>query len=84
VDPYAYLRDVITRMPSMAASELGTLLPDRWIEDHPEHRIQERVDEAVQRAERKRRRRAERRHASTYVVPGGVSRDLSLRGEDFL
>jgi transposase len=60
IDPYAYLRDVITRMPSMSASELVALLPDRWIEDHPEHRIQERVNEAVQRAERTRRRRAAR------------------------
>jgi transposase len=64
IDPYAYLRDVITRMPSMSASELVALLPDRWIEDHPEHRIQERVNEAVQRAERTRRRRAARRQAS--------------------
>ena len=64
VDPYAYLRDVIIRMPRMSTYELDTLLPDRWIEDHPEHRIQERVNEAVQRAERTRRRRAERRKAS--------------------
>jgi transposase len=64
IDPYAYLRDVIIRMPSMSASELVALLPDRWIKDHPEHRIQERVNEAVQRAERTRRRRAARRQAS--------------------
>jgi transposase len=64
VDPYAYLRDVITRMPRMSPSELDALLPDRWIEDHPEYLIQERVNESVQRAERQRRRRAERRQAS--------------------
>lgn len=61
IDPYAYLRDVYVRLPVLGASELETLLPDRWIEEHPEHRIQARVDEAVQRAERKRRRRAQRR-----------------------
>lgn len=61
VDPYVYLRDVYTRLPALPESQLDQLLPDRWIEQHPEHRIQERVDEALQRAERKRRRRAERR-----------------------
>lgn len=61
IDPYAYLRDVYTRWPSLRESELETLLPDRWIEEHPQHRIQERVDEALQRAERKRQRRARRR-----------------------
>jgi transposase len=61
IDPSAYLRDVYTRLPALPQSQLEMLLPDRWIERHPEHRIQERVDEALQRAERKRRRRAERR-----------------------
>jgi hypothetical protein len=61
VDPYAYHRDVYARLPTLPESQLGTLLPDRWVQQHPEHRIQERVDEAVQRAQRKRRRRAERR-----------------------
>jgi transposase len=61
VDPYAYLRDVYTRLPSLGESELESLLPDRWIQEHPEHRIQQRVAEAVERAERKRLRRAGRR-----------------------
>lgn len=64
VDPYAYLRDVYTRLPTLGESPLERLLPDRWIQEHPEHLIQERVDEAVQRAERKRQRRAERRRAA--------------------
>lgn len=63
IDPYAYLRDVFTRWPALHESELEALLPDRWIEEHPQHRIQERVAEAQQRAERKRQRRAQRRHA---------------------
>ena len=61
VDPFAYLRDVYTRLPRMASSELESLLPDRWIKEHPEHLIQERVAESHQRAERTRSRRAQRR-----------------------
>jgi transposase len=61
VDPFAYLRDVYTRLPTMSASQLESLLPDRWIQEHPEHLIQARVHEAQQRAERTRQRRAQRR-----------------------
>jgi transposase len=61
IDPFAYLRDVYTRLPTMADSELESLLPDRWIQEHPEHRIQERVGEAQHRARRKRSKRAARR-----------------------
>lgn len=61
VDPYAYLCDVYQRLPTMRESELEALLPDRWIQEHPAHRIQERVDEACQRARRTRARRAARR-----------------------
>jgi len=61
VDPFAYLRDVYTRLPVLAVSELESLLPDRWIQEHPEHLIQERVNESQQRAQRTRTRRAQRR-----------------------
>lgn len=61
VDPFAYLRDVYTRLPAMAESERESLLPDRWIKEHPEHLIQERVNESQQRAQRTRSRRAQRR-----------------------
>ncbi|QDU62920.1 Transposase IS66 family protein [Planctomycetes bacterium Pan216] len=61
VDPFAYLRDVYTRLPTTPASDLPSLLPDRWIDEHPQHRLQERADEARQRADRKRARRAQRR-----------------------
>jgi transposase len=30
IDPWAYLQDVLTRLPSMAAERLVDLLPDRW------------------------------------------------------
>ena len=29
-DPYAYLKDVFTRLPTQRASEIGELLPHRW------------------------------------------------------
>jgi transposase len=30
VEPWAYLRDVLTRLPSTPAGQLTELLPDRW------------------------------------------------------
>jgi transposase len=29
-DPYAYLRDVLQRLPTQPASRVGGLLPHRW------------------------------------------------------
>jgi transposase len=29
-DPYAYLKDVLTRLPTQRASEIVELLPHRW------------------------------------------------------
>jgi hypothetical protein len=29
-DPYAYLKDVLTRLPTQRASEIGQLLPHQW------------------------------------------------------
>jgi hypothetical protein len=61
IDPFAYLQDVYARLPTTPPDELPSLLPDRWIQDHPQHLIQERVQEALDRAQRARERRAERR-----------------------
>lgn len=30
-DPYAYLKDVLTRLPAQRASEIGQLLPHQWV-----------------------------------------------------
>ena len=30
-DPYAYLKDVLTRLPTQRASEVAELLPHQWI-----------------------------------------------------
>jgi transposase len=63
IDPFAYLQDVYARLPTMGPGELPSLLPDRWLADHPQHLIPERVQEALDRAQRARERRAERRAA---------------------
>jgi transposase len=62
IDPFAYLRDVFTRLPEISSrEELQELLPDRWIERHPEHRLAHREREAQQAKQRRRERRARRR-----------------------
>lgn len=61
VDPFIYLQDVYARLPTMSTEELPSLLPDRWIKEHPQHLISQRVYEALDRAQRARERRAERR-----------------------
>jgi len=32
-DPYAYLKDVLTRLPTQKASEIEHLLPHQWMPD---------------------------------------------------
>ena len=78
VDPYAYLRDVYTRLPTLPESELDTLLPDRWVQQHPEHLIQERVDEAIQRAQRKRKKSRPSRSLSESTSLGSVAVSVKL------
>lgn len=36
IEPWAYLRDILTRMPRARHSELETFLPDIWKQSHPE------------------------------------------------
>ena len=36
VEPWAYLRDVIAELPG--APDVESLLPDRWLASHPQHR----------------------------------------------
>ncbi|MFO0181058.1 MAG: transposase domain-containing protein [bacterium] len=39
VEPWAYLRDVFNRLPQgLSDEQLHELLPDRWLQAHPEHR----------------------------------------------
>ena len=38
VEPWHWLRDLFVKLPATPSSELDSLLPDRWLESHPEHR----------------------------------------------
>lgn len=54
VEPYAWLRDVFTRLPSIDPADtesLDELLPDRWLKAHPNHRWH--IDQ-IRSAERRR------------------------------
>jgi transposase len=64
IDPFAYLQDVYARLPTMSPTQLPSLLPDRWLEDHPQHLIPQRVQEAIERAQRAHEQRAARRAAA--------------------
>jgi len=67
IDVQAYLTDVFRRIRTATPAELESLLPDRWIQAHPEARVVQRVQESHAAAARKRQRRARRRLA----VPSG-------------
>jgi transposase len=64
IDPFAYLQDVYARLPTLTADELPSLLPDRWLQEHPQHMLPQRVQEAVERAQRAAEERAARRRAA--------------------
>jgi transposase len=70
VDPSAYLRDVFTRLPQLSEGALADLLPDRWLAEHPQHRLEIRQRQADRRAQRKRQSRAQRRKALRQSLPG--------------
>lgn len=62
IDPFAYLRDVFESLPKDFSPEaVNDLLPDRWIERHPEHRLIHREKESAQAENRRRQRRARKR-----------------------
>ena len=61
VDVQAYLVDVTQHIRQATAEELESLLPDRWIAQHPQARVRQRGRESHAAAHRKRTRRARRR-----------------------
>lgn len=63
IDPSAYLRDVFERLPRMSGDQVECLLPDHWLAEHPQHRLEVREKEAAGRSQRKRASRAKRRKA---------------------
>jgi hypothetical protein len=38
IDPFAYLRDILSRLHSMPPGQLDELLPDVWFASHPSAR----------------------------------------------
>jgi hypothetical protein len=38
IDPFAYLRDILARLPTQPVDRLGELLPDVWFKAHPQAR----------------------------------------------
>jgi hypothetical protein len=38
IDSFAYLRDILSRLPSRPADQLGELLTDVWSASHPSAR----------------------------------------------
>jgi hypothetical protein len=63
IDVQAYLADVLPRIKQGTPEQFEELLPDRWIEQHPQARVRQRVQESHAAAHRKRTRRAHRRRA---------------------
>jgi hypothetical protein len=60
LEPWAYLRDALLRL-SVGATDLESLLPDRWAADHPEHVLTHRLDESRRKAARQQAERKTRR-----------------------
>jgi transposase len=38
IDPFAYLQDILRRLPSLPTDQLNELLPDVWFTSHPSAR----------------------------------------------
>ena len=60
LEPWAYLRDVLLHMGA-GATDLESLLPDRWGANHPQHVLQHRLDESRRKASRQKEARQRRR-----------------------
>lgn len=62
VEPWSYLRDVLTALAESPA-DLTPLLPDVWLQSHPEAKLEYRKRESEQAQATKRQRRDRRRKA---------------------
>ena len=70
-NPLAYVRDLLARLPMLAADDhvrLDALLPDRWIQENSERRLQHRERESRRAAQRRRDRRARQRRLAAAQV----------------
>ncbi len=39
INPWAYVKNVLDKLPTTPEEDLESLLPHRWIEQHPEARL---------------------------------------------
>ena len=62
LEPWSYLRGVLTALAE-SPEDLMPLLPDVWLESHPEAKLEYRKREKEQAQAAKRRRRDRRRKA---------------------
>ena len=60
VEPWSYLRDVLTEL-ARSPADLTPLLPDAWLQAHPEGKLEYRKRENEQAQAAKRQRRARRK-----------------------
>jgi transposase len=60
VEPWSYLRDVLNRLAE-SPDDLTPLLPDEWLQSHPDKRLEYRKRESEQARAAKRQRRNRRR-----------------------
>ena len=69
IEPWAFVRALLVALAS-AEVDLESLLPDGWIQAHPEHYLKYRRDEAEAAAQARRRRRARRRTKALETSAG--------------
>ena len=60
VEPWSYLRDALTDL-ARSPEDLTPLLPDAWLQSHPESRLEYRKRENEQAQAARRQRRARRK-----------------------
>jgi hypothetical protein len=60
IEPWVYVRDLLIRLHA-EDSQLESMLPDRWLIEHPEATLQHRLEEARTRAAKTSERRKHRR-----------------------
>jgi hypothetical protein len=79
VDVWPYLTDVLRRIAAIAPGDtaaLEALLPDRWLAEHAEHRLEQREEEFREAQACRRRKRAARRLPSANSIHAPVPKSI--------
>jgi hypothetical protein len=61
IEPWAYVTDLLLKLTD-DTPELESLLPERWIDTHPDARLIHRVEESRTKQARQKSRRSNRRN----------------------